>query len=318
MKEIAVAFVCLLMLSTVMHAATFSIGESVTTNGVTNVRSSADGSLEGTQPTGASGTVVGGPITVPNNSTVWYDVNFATGFSGWVGGDMLVAKAGAPPPVPTTVLGTGTDQMLLLDEFGNLDVTWYGVSGYNFTQSKNNGASWLAPIVLPMFPSQQINPEGPSIAVESSGAIDVVFTCGPEQCPQGIGNPSVWLIRSVNNGATWSAPVQISLPPHPSGSGANEPVIATCGAGVTVVWQDDGVGADFTQVLPDIILTYVVGGVPGKPINLSNTPFSEGHPQIVVNRQSKVFATWVTDNGQGGGTATDSIVFAEIQNCGAK
>lgn len=226
------------------------------------------------------------------------------------------------PPKPTApvgpvVLGTGSDQSLTVDAFGNIDVTWYGVNNsYYFSQSTNQGLTWSAPLLLPVLPAFTISPLGPTIAAEMNGALDIVYPCSPGVCAAGEGNQSVQLIRSTNDGAIWSAPIQISLPPHPSGFGAQEPVIAACGAGVTVAWQDDGVGVNFSQINPDIILVYVVGGVPGTPIDLSNTTASEGHPQIVVTPQSNVFVTWVTDNNQGGGVATDSIVFASMPNCG--
>jgi hypothetical protein len=230
--------------------------------------------------------------------------------------------APAPPAIAPVVLGQGSDQTLIVDEFGNIEVGWYsvdtasGFSGFTFTESMNQGLSWSAPALLPVPASIPMNPLGPTMAIEHSGVIDVVYLCGPDVCV--LASESVQLVRSVDNGATWSAPIQISLPPHLSGSGANEPVIAACGAGVVIAWQDDGVGVNYTQVNPDIMLVYVVGGVPQTPIDLSNTTASEGHPQIVVTPQSSVYVTWVTDNGQGGGFATDSILFASVPNCGQK
>lgn len=297
--------------------AAFTAGEEVSTDGITNVRATADGVLLGTQKAGALGKIVSGPALVSGNSVTWYQVNFATQPSGWVGADMLVPASKTRSP-QTVVLGTGTDQTMVLDEFGNLDVAWNGVNNtYQFTASFNHGLTWTTPTDLPMSPAVPMSPLGPTMAAERNGAIDVVFPCLPSQCRNNLGNPSVQLIRSTNNGATWSNPLQISLPVHGSGFGAGEPVMAACGAGVTIAWQDDGVGANFGNLNPDIILVHVVGGVPGTPVNLSNSMGSEGHPQIAVNEQSNVFVTWVTDNNQGGGLATDSIVFASLPNCGA-
>jgi hypothetical protein len=296
--------------------AVFTAGEEVATDGVTNVRAIADGALLGMQKKGSLGKIVSGPTLISGNSVTWYQVNFSTAPSGWVGGDMLVA-ASTNPISQTVVLGTGTDQTMILDEFGNIDVAWNGINNtYQFTASFNHGLSWTTPTSLPMSPAVPMSPLGPTMAAEANGAIDVAFPCLPSQCPGNLGNPSMQLIRSINNGATWSNPVQISLPVHGSGSGAAEPVMAACGAGVTIAWQDDGVGSNFGNLNPDIILVHVIGGVPSTPVNLSNTTGSEGHPQIAVNAQSNVFVTWVTDNNQGGGLATDSIVFASLPNCG--
>jgi hypothetical protein len=298
----------------------FKVGQAVATTATTNVRTTADGKLLGTQPKDATGSIAAGPVTVPGNSVTWYQVSFVSGPSGWVGGDMLIG--GVPAPV-SVVVGTGTAQTMVLDEFGNIEVGFTSSLDsnsnpiYSFSESTNQGLSFSTPSVLPMLPFQTPAPIGPTIASERSGAIDVVYTCPPSVCPAGIGNPSVYMVRSIDHGATWSAPIQISIPPHPSGSGAAEPVIAACGAGVTIAWQDDGVGANFNNLNPDIFVVQVLNGVPGAPINVSNSLGSEGHPQIAVNAQSTVYLSWVADNNQGGGIATDSVVFAAIPNCGA-
>jgi hypothetical protein len=304
-------------ISTFATTPTFPIGDHVGTTGVTNVRATADGTKVGTQAKGATGTVLAGPVTVAGNSVIWYQVNFATAPSGWVGGDMLTdGTSGAAAP-KSVVVGTGTGQTMVLDEFGTIELGWTGATAYQFSESTNQGLTFSAPSSLPMVPSFVPAPLGVTIASERNGAIDVVYPCLPADCPGHLGNQSVQLVRSVDHGATWSAPIQVSLPTHGSGFGAQEPVIAACGAGVTIAWQDDGVGANFSGMNPDIIVVNVLNGVVGTPINLTNSVASEGHPQIAVNAQSNVFVSWVTDNNQGGGTATDSIVFAAVPNCAA-
>ncbi len=316
----AVAVLFLLALaptSTLAITPTFSVGQLVGTDGVTNVRATADGTKVGTQPKGATGNILAGPVTVSGNSVVWYQVNFATAPSGWVGGDMLTAGTGGPAAPKSVVVGTGTAQTMVLDEFGTIELGWTGATSYQFSESTNQGLTFSAPSSLPMVPSVVPAPLGVTIASERNGAIDVVYPCLPANCPGHLGNQSVQLVRSIDHGATWSAPIQVSLPTRASGFGAQEPVIAACGAGVTVAWQDDGIGANFSGTNPDIFVVHVLNGVVGTPINLTNSSASEGHPQIAVNAQSNVFVSWVTDNNQGGGTATDSIVFAAVPNCGA-
>ncbi len=220
----------------------------------------------------------------------------------------------APQAVGPITLGAGTDQAFVVDEYGNLDVTWNGPpsgppSSY-FSRSTNQGLAWSAPVLLPLGAAQ--SPDSASIAVELNGAIDVVYVCNPATsvCPGNVVDLSLQLVRSVDDGNTWSNPVDVGLPFSSGAYGADEPTIAPCGGGAVLVWQDDGIGADFQDTNPDIFLEYVVGGVPQAPINLSNTPASEGHPQIAVNSQSTVFVTWVTDG--------PSVVFSSVLNCGAK
>jgi hypothetical protein len=311
--------------STSAATPVFTSGQLVGTTGTTNVRATADGTKLGTQPLGATGTILAGPVTVPGNSVIWYQVNFGTAPSGWVGGDMLTAGNSGTGAPKTTVVGKGTAQTMVLDEFGNIEVGFISNDAsatptYSFSESTNQGLTFSTPSVLPMSPKVNVPgaPTGPAIASERNGAIDVVYACLATDCPGHLGNQSVQLIRSIDHGVTWSAPVQISLPTHPSGFGAQEPVIAACGAGVVVAWQDDGVGANFNNLDPDIIAVQVLNGVPGTPINVTDTPASEGHPQIAVNSQGTVFLTWVSDNDNGSASVPfDTIGFAALPNCGA-
>jgi hypothetical protein len=217
-----------------------------------------------------------------------------------------------PPPAPQAVgpitLGAGADQTIIMDEYGNLNVIWTGppsnpTASY-FSRSTNQGLAWSAPVILPSTTA--------AMAIEQNGAIDVVYICNPSvtSCSGNVVDLSVQLIRSVDEGNTWSAPLDVSLPNLAGGYGADEPVIAACGGGIVLAWEDDGHGADIQDTNTDIFLEYIVGGVPQAPINLSNTPASEGHPQITVNSQSTVFVTWVTEG--------PSIVFSSVLNCGVK
>jgi hypothetical protein len=85
-------------------------GTSVTTISGANVRNQpvngVPGTIIGTQPAGAAGTTVGNPLPASAGSTFqWFNVNFTTGVSGWVGGDNLQTGS-APPPAVTGVTVT--------------------------------------------------------------------------------------------------------------------------------------------------------------------------------------------------------------------
>lgn len=320
---LSAALVLILALSPISTSAitpSFVVGTQVATVAKTNVRATADGTLLGTQPRYSTGFITAAPIFISADSAYWVKVAFDSGPSGWVGADMLIGGVSSPK---TVTVGNGTGQTMILDELGNINVAFTSSTGanndniYSFSESTNQGLAFSTPTVLPSLPSIPA-PLGPQVASERSGAIDVVYACPFSQCPQNGGNPEVDLIRSVDHGVTWSAPIQISLPPHRAESGAGEPVIAACGAGVTIAWQDDGVGSDRNNMNPDIFVVQVLNGVPGAPINVTSTGASEGHPQIAVSPQSTIYLSWVSDNDNvASSTPFDTVNFAAIPNCAA-
>jgi hypothetical protein len=83
----------------------FTIGQQVLSNTIVNVRQTAAGTLLGSQPAGAVGTVTAGPIdAVLSGSTfTWWSVNFASGVDGWVGEDGLDVATSQAPSAPVAV-----------------------------------------------------------------------------------------------------------------------------------------------------------------------------------------------------------------------
>ena len=93
----------------------FSIGSRAQTTSSVVVRNSPNGSRVGTQPNGALGTVVGGPVSA--NGNVWWQLNYDTGADGWGAQPYLapstiaqstVTTASTPPPAPTAEQTTPT------------------------------------------------------------------------------------------------------------------------------------------------------------------------------------------------------------------
>jgi len=76
----------------------FAINDMVQTNANLNVRAtpSSSGTLLGAQPTGAYGTVVGGPTFA--DTYWWWNINYDSGADGWSVEDYLVK--GTPTPTP--------------------------------------------------------------------------------------------------------------------------------------------------------------------------------------------------------------------------
>jgi hypothetical protein len=314
--------------SSVAATIPLQVGQLVFTTNQTNVRATADSTLVGTQPRYAVGTTTAGPVTVSGNSVLWYKVTFNSGPSGWVGADMLID--GVPLPTAVNIGTPGGLNSMVLDENGDIELVYStGFDSassnnhvtYSFRESTNQGLSFSTPSPLPVMQTATFQPflNSPQIAAERNGAIDIVYTCAPGRCPPSFGKPTVNLVRSIDHGATFSAPILISVPPDLdlafARSGAGSPVIAACGAGVTIAWIDDGVGSrGGPNTSPDLFIVNVVNGVPGAPFNVTDDATGKSGPQILVNPQGTVYLAWGSSSVTGSST---SALFASIPNCAA-
>ncbi len=76
----------------------FGIGVRVKTTSNLNIRDKAgnSGKVLGTQPTGALGTIIGGPTKT--SSSTWWNVNFDTGKDGWISQDYLTTSIAVDAP----------------------------------------------------------------------------------------------------------------------------------------------------------------------------------------------------------------------------
>jgi hypothetical protein len=260
-----------------LPAPTFAVGQSVATNGGTNVRATADGVLLGTQQKGAMGTVTAGPSNVSGNLTTWYKVEFAISPSGWVGGDMLIGSS-----VPHQTLGAGLRPVIVSDGRGVVDVAWENSNGGmgQFRRSVDGGATFgpRVPITNPVLPGT-----GLQLAVDAQGAPTVMWLQGggsqftprtslahgpawtPRQVPASVDtrdgglaaliveptgpldvasvafNGRLLASRSVDGGASWSTD---SVWSAPQDNGAVLPAGAALGGGDTrlaLVWLQQSV-----------------------------------------------------------------------------
>jgi len=86
----------------------FHPGDHVQTTHQTNVRNSAalNATLLGSQPTGAKGTLVCGPLASTTDAYTWWNINYDSGVDGYSGEDNLQLADNTPvPPIPPV---TGT------------------------------------------------------------------------------------------------------------------------------------------------------------------------------------------------------------------
>ncbi len=101
-------------------AFAFAVGNRVQANGVVNVRSTPAGTVLGTQASGSQGTIIGGPQTASLSGTsyTWWNVNWDTGFDGWVADIGLTLVPAAPTTssvVPNSYPASGSNQTMTIN-----------------------------------------------------------------------------------------------------------------------------------------------------------------------------------------------------------
>jgi hypothetical protein len=102
----------------------FTIGDRIyaADTASVNVRQTAGGTLLGTQPPGAQGTVTQGPTaaSIGGTGTVfnWWFINFDSGVDGWVGEGPLEKVTGTPPPPPPTCTNLWNSTLSVPASFG--------------------------------------------------------------------------------------------------------------------------------------------------------------------------------------------------------
>jgi len=80
----------------------FTVGQRVQSTVVLNVRQTADGAFVGYELAGAVATVLGGPSTAATGS-VWWNVRFDNGVTGWSAETFLAAAPVVLPPPPVVI-----------------------------------------------------------------------------------------------------------------------------------------------------------------------------------------------------------------------
>lgn len=123
---------------------------------------------------------------------------------------------------------------IALDSWGNINVAYYSGSGITFTRSWNQGMSWSTPRLLSSFSSEIIEP---AMAVDPGGGINIVW---PQQ-DDGLSS-LVYFTRSVDDGATWSPPVNVCARWQNSRLIHNPAIAADNSQGMYVAWTTWPVG----------------------------------------------------------------------------
>jgi hypothetical protein len=117
---------------------------------------------------------------------------------------------------------------IALDSRGNINAAYYSGGGITFTRSRDQGMSWSTPRLLSSF-----SPEiaAPAMAVDPGDGINIVWPQRDDNL-----NFPVYFTRSVDDGATWSPPVNVFAGWENSSWTYNTAIAADGSQGVYVTW----------------------------------------------------------------------------------
>lgn len=150
-----------------------------------------------------------------------------------------------------------------------------------YSESTDGGVTWSAGKDISYSHGTASDPD---IAVESTGALDVVWT----DTSPGEQNPDIFAVRSADGGKTWTDPVDISNTPTPS----NQPAVA-CGPddSVHAVWIDTFSGPTHVDVWHTFSTN--AGKTWSNPEDISPTPGISSEPAITIGKDGTIHSAWV-------------------------
>ena len=169
---------------------------------------------------------------------------------------------------------------IVIDAVGNINVAWIdSVSGINFARAVMGSSNFVTTAVGPLSVGAAFQPQ---MIVDSTGMIIEIAWAKPSTAPGAAqGTFDVFASRSVNGGATFLPTV-----PEPVSTAAvklvSAPRLAFVGAGVDVVWGNDGTWISQSSDG----LTF------GAPIPLAIAAQDSGGPRIAVDKSGNIFVAW--------------------------
>lgn len=211
------------------------------------------------------------------------------------------ATFSAPNVISTNASGSYSPQ-IAVGSSGNLGVAWeddvQGASDISFSYSSDHGATFSIPQSLSLHAGNSMNAQ---IAIDLNGNIDVVWE---NNSP---GTFDVFFSRSTDNGASFSAPKDVS---NGSGNAADSQIALDAKGNINVVW-DDNTPPNYN---PDIYFARSSdgGATFSSPLDVSNDSGSSANPFLTLDAGGNIDVAW-EDSTPG----NQEIFFSRSTNSGA-
>jgi hypothetical protein len=192
------------------------------------------------------------------------------------------AAQGQTFSTPVTVARGSTYPQMALDPSGNPNVTWIRVDSDNnpvfFSRSTDGGGTFAGLAQL----SGSRGTNQPRVAVDSSGAIDLVWTDAADK--------NVHFARSTNGGVTFSAATTVSVMP-----GSYPRVAVDAGGDINVVWQH----LSNTSTDNNVWFSHSTDGGANfsAPLMLSNPGEESVSAQIALGPGGNTYVSWTAITG---------------------
>ncbi|HEX5424326.1 MAG TPA: PKD domain-containing protein [Candidatus Acidoferrales bacterium] len=190
------------------------------------------------------------------------------------------ATFSTPAVLSTNTSGSYSAQ-IAIGTNGNLSVVWeddgQSVSDVSFSHSSDHGATFSSPQSLSYHTG---NSGSQQIAIDLNGNIDVVWT------NETSGKFDIFFTRSVDNGATFSTPSDVS---NGSGNAQNPQMGLDAKGNINLVWEDN---------MPSDIYfarSNNGGGSFSSPVNISNNGGFSVDPFLTVDGGGNVSVAWEDD-----------------------
>jgi len=198
--------------------------------------------------------------------------------------------------------GASVSPQMAVDPGGNISVVWvdvtFGHSDISFSRSADHGATFSTPKSLSNNIGSSVNPQ---ITVDLTGNINVAWE------NNGPGNFDIFFSRSVDKGATFSTPKNLS---NSLGQSRSPQIALDAGGNINVVWTDNNP----PDVSPDILFVRSSDGGTtfSAAQNVSHNSGSSSNPWLSVDAGANINVAW-EDNTPG----NQDIFFARSTDSGA-